>query len=322
MKRRILFFATLLILATMNSDKKQDRTKILRDLRYLIYLPEDYGKDNSIKWPVMLFLHGAGEIGNNLERVKANGPPKLVAEGEEFPFILVSPQLSYFEFWNPDQIVCLLKKIIAKYNVDEERIYLTGLSIGGFGTWITAIKYPEIFAAIAPVCGGADPSKAWKIRHTPVWIFHGAEDPKVPLSASVNMAAGLIKYGNMKLTIYPYTGHDSWTETYNNMDLYRWFLSHKKFRFSPTSVNVTPKNFTGLFSSGRDTIRILEVNNKLVMRPGPDNSARSELKPGPDNSFFFQENSLYEIKYKFDSNSKMIYFMFYSDSPKPYFRVR
>jgi pimeloyl-ACP methyl ester carboxylesterase len=305
------------------SDKKQEpRIKTLRELKYLIYLPGDYGKDDSIKWPVLLFLHGAGEIGNDLEKVKANGPPKLVAAGEELPFIVLAPQLPYFEFWNPDQLMKLIQKIICKYNVDEERIYLTGMSIGGFGTWITALNYPEIFAAIAPVCGGANPSKAWKIRHTPVWIFHGAEDPKVPLSASINMAASLIQYDNMKLTIYPSAGHDSWTETYNNHELYKWFLAHKRFRFVQSPLNGLPENYTGLFSSGKDTIRIIWVGNKLLMRPGLNNLPESELKPGPGNSFFFYENSLREIKYKFDNNSKMIYFMFYNDSPKPFFRVR
>jgi pimeloyl-ACP methyl ester carboxylesterase len=323
MKRSLLFIGFLLILSTFISDKQQKaRTKILRDLKYLIYLPRDYRKDEIVHWPLILFLHGAGEIGNDLAKVKANGPPKLIAEGKEFPFIIVSPQLPYFEFWNPDLLVKMLKGIINNYRVDEERIYLTGLSMGGFGTWMTAMRYPELFAAIAPVCGGGDPSTAWKIRHTPVWIFHGAKDPKVPLSGSINMASRLIQYDNMKLTIYPNAEHDSWTETYNNDELYKWFLDHKRFRFSQSGLKGLPENYTGLFTSGKDTVRIYQDEDKLKIRPGPGLSPESVLLPGPDNSFYFNENSLAEIKYKFDQNSKMIYFIYYNDFPKNYFRVR
>jgi hypothetical protein len=323
MKRSLLFIGFLLILSIFISDKQQKaRPKILRDLKYLLYLPREYGNENNVHWPLILFLHGAGEIGNNLEKVKENGPPKLIAEGKEFPFIIVSPQLPYFEFWNPDQLVKMLRDIIHNYRVDEERIYLTGMSMGGYGTWMTAMRYPELFAAIVPICGGGDPSSLWKIRHTPVWIFHGARDPRIPLASSINMASRLVQYDNMKITIYPNAEHDSWTATYNNDELYKWLLEHKRFRFSLSGLKGMAEDYTGLFSSGKDTVRIFQAEGKLKIRPGIGFSAESVLLPGRDNSFFFNENSLSEIKYKFDQNSKMIYFMFYNDLPKAYFRVR
>jgi predicted peptidase len=181
-----------------------------------------------VRWPLILFLHGSGERGNNLKKVKTVGPLRFVSTGKKLPFIVVSPQIGKGQYWGPDSLKDLLTDIIKEYRVDEKRIYLTGLSIGGKGTWETAIKYPEMFAAIAPVSGWTKPYQLWKIRNIPVWVFHGAKDPVVPVVASVVMADSLKKYNNVKLTIYPEGIHGNWTETYNNEDLYRWFLGQKK----------------------------------------------------------------------------------------------
>ncbi len=123
----------------------------------------------------------------------------------------------------------LLDKIIAEDRVDADRVYLTGLSMGGYGTWDWAIQSPDRFAAIAPICGGGNPDKVRAIRSMPVWVFHGAKDPTVPIAESEKMVKALKKAGsNVKFTVYPEAGHDSWTETYNNPELYKWFLSHKR----------------------------------------------------------------------------------------------
>ncbi len=132
-------------------------TKVV-DCNYLLYLPADYGKDAKKKWPLIMFLHGAGERGNNLEVVKKHGPPKMIAQGKSFDFIVVSPQCPN-DLWWPEQtdvLITLLDEIEAKYRVDTDRVYLTGLSMGGFGTWTLAAKYPNRFAAIAPICGGSE----------------------------------------------------------------------------------------------------------------------------------------------------------------------
>jgi len=206
-------------------------TKVI-DQKYLLFLPADYDKAQK-RWPLMLFLHGAGERGDNLELVKKHGPPKIVETKPDFPFILVSPQCPERQWWtNNFQIEflnVLLDHIVEHYRVDTDRIYLTGLSMGGFGTWRLASVYPERFAAIVPICGGGEPLGTRNLIHVPVWAFHGAKDETVPIERTEEMVNALKeRAGNVKVTIYPEAGHDSWTETYDNPELYEWFLSHKK----------------------------------------------------------------------------------------------
>jgi predicted peptidase len=198
--------------------------------KYLLFLPESYGKKKQ-GWPMLLFLHGAGERGSNLKKVKVHGPPKIVEKQRDFPFIVVSPQCPKDDWWTDkvEVLINLLDDIVAKYDVDTKRIYLTGLSMGGYGTWALAAKYPERFAAIAPICGGGNRIMAYRLKDVPVWAFHGAKDNVVPLKESEEMVNAIkSRGGNTKLTVYPDAGHDSWTETYNNKELYDWFLEHRK----------------------------------------------------------------------------------------------
>lgn len=198
--------------------------------KYLLFLPESYGKKKQV-WPMLLFLHGAGERGNDLKKVKKHGPPKIVQKRKDFPFIVVSPQCPKDGWWTNkvEVLINLLDDIVAKYNVDTERIYLTGLSMGGYGTWALAAEYPERFAAIAPICGGGNRIMAFRLKDFPVWVFHGAKDNVVPLKQSEEMVNAIkARGGDAKLTVYPNAGHDSWTETYNNKELYDWFLKHRK----------------------------------------------------------------------------------------------
>jgi predicted esterase len=323
MKKGAYFIIFLLFLLTFSSDRQSEIIfKSLMSLRYLISVPDDYAKDSISKWPVLLFLHGSKERGNDLIKVNENGPPKLIKEGRKLPFIVISPQLGYTQFWDPDLLVNLIKKVSDEYRVDDDRIYLTGLSMGGFGTWYTAMKYPQLFAAIAPVCGGGNPKKSWKIRHLPVWIFHGAKDHVVSLRMSVDMATSLLPYKNAKFTIYPNADHDSWTATYNNEALYSWFLEHKRFRFTEDSAQVSLENFAGEYSSGKDFAYITIGKQKLLIRFSGHESGEMILHHSKENSFYFDENSLKEITYVLDQNGKMTSFIFYNDTPKTYFRVR
>jgi len=205
------------------------------EANYLLYLPKEYGKDKAGKWPLMLFLHGKGERGEDLEKVKRHGPPKLLARGKEMPFIVVSPQCPGDSWWPAelDMLKALLDEITETCAVDEDRIYLTRLSMGGFGTWALACDQPRRFAAIAPICGRGDPKKVSRIKHLPVWVFHGAKDRTVPLKGSREMVEALEAAGaEPKFTVYPDAGHDSWTRTYENKELYKWFLTHKRSRQS------------------------------------------------------------------------------------------
>ncbi len=197
------------------------------EMGYLLYLPEDYEKQEA--WPLLVFLHGVGERGDNLQRVAIHGPPKLIAAGKDFPFIVVSPQCPSNQWWEPTELVALLDEIERTCKVDADRVYLTGLSMGGFGTWRLAAYVPQRFAAIAPICGGGEPYWGRQIAQLPTWAFHGAKDRTVPLKRSEDMIEAIKEAGGTpQLTIYPEAGHDSWTETYNNPKLYEWLLSQKR----------------------------------------------------------------------------------------------
>jgi predicted peptidase len=230
-----------------NQEEKSFHRKISKDLElnYLLYLPKGYKEDADKRYPLMLFLHGSGERGTNLARVAVHGPPKLVKNGRDFPFILVSPQCPNGETWSDDALLGLLDEVTKDYRVDEGRIYLTGLSMGGYGTWSLGLKHPERFAAIAPICGGGEilsvllpkPGNQALLKKLPVWVFHGSKDPVVSLEESERMVNALKKIGNpnVKLTIYPEAGHDSWTEAYNQQELYDWFLEQTREKRSATT---------------------------------------------------------------------------------------
>jgi predicted peptidase len=209
---------------------KKRVTKTLKS-NYLLYLPKDYGQRADKRWPLVLFLHGAGERGNDLDLVKKHGIAKLVDAGKDFPFIAVSPQCPPDHWWASETatLAALLTDLERRYTVDPDRVYVTGLSMGGFGTWALAAEYPHRFAAIAPICGGGEPIWGRRLAHLPIWVFHGAKDQTVPLRRSEDMVEAVKRHGgNPKFTIYPEAGHDSWTETYNNPEFYDWLLSHKR----------------------------------------------------------------------------------------------
>ena len=160
-----------------------------------------------------------------------HGPAKLIEQGRQFPFIVVSPQCPETSWWPYEtaKILALVDEICETYRVDEKRIYLTGLSMGGFGTWAIAGAYPERFAAAAPICGGGYPFMAPNMKDLPIWAFHGEADTVVPVEKSKEMVDAVNSNGgNAKLTIYPGVGHNSWSQTYDNDELYEWFLSHSK----------------------------------------------------------------------------------------------
>lgn len=200
-------------------------------LGYLLSLPPDYDAKSDAKWPLLVFLHGAGESGSDLEKIKIHGPPKLIANGDfDHPCIVVSPQCPG-RGWNTDLVAALIDDICGTYRVDEDRIYLTGLSMGGFGSWALAAARPERFAAVAPICGGGNPADAIKLRGLPIWVFHGEKDNVVPLAASQVMVKALEALGqkdNVKFTVYPEAGHDSWTQTYEDPEFYAWLFAQKR----------------------------------------------------------------------------------------------
>lgn len=198
--------------------------------RYLLSLPEGYSAKRQKRWPLLFFFHGRGERGDSLSTVELHGPPKLIAQGQALPFVVVSPQCELKDYWwDYGALDAFVAKIIRRYRVDPDRVYLTGLSMGGFATWTLAQQAPERYAAIVPVCGGGDVRFAIRLRDLPVWAFHGADDATIPARRTTEMIEGInAAGGSPRATIYPGVGHDSWTKTYENPAVYEWLLSHRR----------------------------------------------------------------------------------------------
>jgi predicted peptidase len=196
--------------------------------KFWLYLPKRYESVKK-KLPLIIYLHGSSRRGRDISQVKANGLPPVLDSKDDFEFVVASPQaLSKYAWqgcWRPDDLILLLDHLLANYRIDPNRVYLTGLSMGGYGTWACIAEHSDRFAAAAPICGGGETSWAKDIGDLPIWAFHGDADYVVPIRRSIEMvdavkAAG----GNAKLTSYPDVGHDSFTRTYSNPRLYRWFL--------------------------------------------------------------------------------------------------
>jgi predicted peptidase len=204
-------------------------------LDYLVHVPEQAGHNPQERWPAILFLHGLGESGDDPSAVLREGLPPYVASRPDFPFIVIAPQCPWNTWWPEltDPLDQLLLNCADTLPIDHQRLYLTGLSMGGFGSWYLGTLWPERFAAVAPICGGGlvfhgFPRRVERLKDKPVWAFHGAKDDVVPLVESQKLVDALRENGGaVKFTVYPNAGHDSWTETYNNPELYDWFLSQR-----------------------------------------------------------------------------------------------
>jgi predicted peptidase len=205
---------------------------------YLLFLPAGYTTNSARHWPLIFFLHGSGERGTDVQDVASHGVPKIDQHSTNFPFIVVSPQCPDDKIWSQDLLLALLDDVENRYAVDRHRVYLTGMSMGGYATWTLGVAHPGRFAAIAPVCGGGDVlqpylangTNALALKTLPVWAFHGAKDPIVPVEESERMVMLMKGFGDhdLKFTIYPDAGHDCWTQTYQNPELYAWFLKHSR----------------------------------------------------------------------------------------------
>lgn len=203
-------------------------------LPYLLYLPPTYNHENKAeKWPLLLFLHGMGGRGDDLKLVGHHGLPRLMSEGQDFPFIIATPQCPLDKHWRYDDMVellaALLDELAHAYHVDSDRVLVTGLSMGGFGTWSLIQRYPQHFAAAVPICGGGDPARADAICHLPIWVFHGAKDDTVQLDYSQKMVDALQDCGSdVRFTVYPDVRHNSWDPAYATPELYTWLLAQSR----------------------------------------------------------------------------------------------
>jgi predicted peptidase len=202
-----------------------------KEAKYVLFVPQGYRGEK--KYPLILFLHGAGETGTDGKKQAGTGlGPAIRKNAKTFPFITIFPQ-SQKRTWQADspdaeRALAILADVEKEYKVDTRRIYLTGLSMGGFGTWSLATKYPDRWAAIVPVCGGGDFRRAEKIKDIPCWCFHGEADPVVPVERSRVMIDAIKKAGGSpKYTEYLGVKHNSWDRAYGTAELYPWLLEHR-----------------------------------------------------------------------------------------------
>lgn len=200
------------------------------NLNFWLYLPKTFTAGAAEKFPLILFLHGSGERGTELSAVKKHGPPSLIGENPQLDScIIISPQCPANQWWNVADLKALCDGVEQQYPVDAQRRYVTGLSMGGFGTWEILAAYPDFWAAGVPICGGGKPTLAKKFKHIPIWAFHGGKDPAVPIRASEDMITALkAAGGDPQYTIYPDEGHLSWVPAYKDPALWKWLLEQRK----------------------------------------------------------------------------------------------
>ncbi len=197
-------------------------------LRAWLHLPRGYG-DEQRAWPLVVFLHGSGERGDDLDRVKVHGPPKHAAAGRDYPFVLCSPLLEADGNWQPATLHALLAALRAGWRIDAQRITATGLSRGGHGVWRWAAAHPDDLAGIAPVCGYGDPAAVCHARQVPVRAYHGDADTVVPLARQQACVDALRACGGqVSFTVYPGVGHDAWTPAYDDPALVPWLMAQRR----------------------------------------------------------------------------------------------
>lgn len=189
---------------------------------FVIQLPQSYR--NGLSWPLIVFLHGSGERGN--DATVLHGQDLL---RQKLPAIVAAPTCLPPCTWEPDAVANLVRYIASRYDVDPKRIYLVGYSMGGYGTWRTAASHPELFAAIVPISGGGDPNDAKTLAAMPVWAFHGEKDKAVPVAESEHLIEAMHKAGGEpRLTILPNEGHGICGTVCYRTDLWEWLFQQRR----------------------------------------------------------------------------------------------
>lgn len=202
------------------------------DRPYVVYIPRDY--DPAKAWPLVMFLHGRGERGDDGLRQTEVGIGRAIRLWpERFPCLVVMPQCPKKVQWDTalDDIDTALEQTLAEYNIDRQRVYLTGHSMGGYATWMYGARRAQTYAALMPICGGGNVTDAPVLAQVPIWAFHGADDPAVPPEESRTMVDAVRQAGGrVKYTEYPETGHNAWDQAYGDKKATKWLLRQHKPR--------------------------------------------------------------------------------------------
>jgi predicted peptidase len=209
---------------------------------YLSYTPQGYDSLKDSKWPLIIYLHGKSASGSNLEKVRRYGVTFYLDRGMKLPAVVVAPQCPSGKNWDTESwFPSFYADILSKYKIDTTRIYLIGMSMGGFGCWQLGIKYPHRFATIVPFCGGYFNAPSVKVlKDVPIWVFHGDRDRQVPIRRSNVLVDELRKDGgNPRFTILKGAGHDIHRQ-FADMQIYDWMLKYKVGeKLKPEDVKAT-----------------------------------------------------------------------------------
>ena len=231
---RKLIFCSLFIIYFLKYFPQKARvlevTKSKSPYRYLLYEPEGYNRDSTYLWPLFIFLHGRSLSGTDLKLVRKYGLINEVDRGKSFPAIIIAPQVKSGEAWNPDKVIACLNDVIITHKVDTNRISITGMSLGGYGTLHTAGKYPDKFCAAAAFCGGGKLSDASNLTCLPLWIAHGVLDKAVPYSESENLVKKIREFSdrNLIFTTFNKYGHGELAWLFMKKELYDFLLKNIK----------------------------------------------------------------------------------------------
>jgi hypothetical protein len=268
---------------------------------------------------MMIYLHGAGLKDRSLEGLKSDYLPWRLEHDKVLPFIVVSP-VCKTNGWNVAILNFLLEDLISKFHVDENKIFLTGHSMGGFGTWDWAVENPEKFAAIVPVsgcCNSRDSISAWKLRNLPIWVFHGEIDKIVDIQCNIEMVKELGKFGHKAtITIYPGRGHDTWEQTYSNDNMFKWLLEQDRKKNVPLPVSLDKdlyQSYAGQYIIDLDTITLGYSGENLYIKSQAGDQIN--LISESDRIFSFKENPSVGIKFQKD-NDKLTGFIILGNGNK------
>ncbi|HUX96162.1 MAG TPA: prolyl oligopeptidase family serine peptidase [Bacteroidales bacterium] len=299
-KMSLLIILMVNTLKPINAQQIEQQSVIETD--YLIYFPPGYDAESDKKWPMLIYLHGAGLMDRSIAGLKNDCLPYYLGHDLVLPFIVASP-VCKTNGWNVTILNFLLEDILDKFNIDEDKIYITGHSMGGFGTWDWAMMNPEKFAAIVPVSGcsnSRDNISAWKLRNMSIWVFHGETDNIVGIQCNNEMVDELRKFSQkVKFTVYPKRGHDTWEQTYKNEDMFKWLIEQDRRNNVPVPVNLDKRifiNYSGQYLFDRDTLKIGYTGDKQYLQL--PNGKQINLLPESEFIFSFEENPFVGIMFQ------------------------
>ena len=230
---KVLIATTLLmspLLAEPTETRERFKAPSGTEMPYLLFEPAAALMLPDQKRPLVVFLHGSGERGDDLDLVKKHGPPSRFMRDDGLPFVLLAPQCPAGIWWNAEDVISLIETVIKEHDIDPDRVHLTGLSMGGFATWDILERKPDLLASAVPICAGGDPKTVERFKHIPIWTFHGTADDMVAVDRTREMDKALraAKARDFHATYYEGVGHDSWTQTYANPAVYAWMMQRSR----------------------------------------------------------------------------------------------